>query len=997
MAKRTILTGLIALVLCGLCHDAVASVVGKITGTVTDAVSNQAVAGATVAVKNTRMGAIAAPDGSYTIMNVPAGTYTLVVSAVGYSTLEIDSVRVSPDLASYQDPHLQAATTDLKTTIRVVAQTPLVTKDKTTAINVVQRDELVRLPTRGFEQVVGIQNSVVRMNAGNFGQRQRGQREAQSGSQELNLRGGRPSEVAYYVDGFSQQDPLTGQSSARISNNAIQEVSVISGAFSAEYGHVASGIVNVITNEGSEKYHGNVEAVTDNALRDNFDNNYYSADFSGPIPGMDHAYFFVSGERRYLGDRTPSAKTEEMMNTVGRAFGLDTRYHDAPQRLPMNSLKGWSFQGKLRFDLNARTKLYFSGNGSVDDWREYRQEWLLNPMHGPRYQDKNLGLNAKINQVLNDKTYYNFSVSYFMTSRIRGDAQIFDDYRAYQRSYTWDDGQVDEIPNPEYDDFSLFWTPTEGITLQNVDTLGWKLNWYDTTVVGTDTTFSNLKDSVVIDTTRYVTVDRTSYYVGFLKRTSSYIGVKGDITSQVHPYHTLKAGFDFQRHTLRFFQNLNATQGYNPEQNDRVNRYGYDEFAEEADIDNDINGTKHPYNLGLYAQDRFEWGGLVVQGGLRYDLFDYQTKRVKDIKLPFGNDKTTLDPQDLEDSKIFSRVSPRLGISFPISPSTQMHINYGKFYQRPDLNRLYAGLDFFAARVTSGSYYPFPSPNLGPEKTTQYEVGLTHQLGENVAFDVTAYYKDVQDLTQILHVAAVPKAYDIFANIDYGTIKGVDFALNMRRTQNIRIDLKYSLSYATGTGSYAQSTYSLNWFAGNPPKTTSPLDYDQRHNVNCIIDYQLGRKKGPRTGDVFPLENLSLNVIVSAGSGTPFTPSQIYDEATENAVRPLPSGKVNSANKPWVFNIDFKLERAFDIGGGYQLIPYVWVKNLLDRANVIGVYEGTGKPDVTGYLATDQGRRAISDSQAQGTDYKERYELKQLNPTNYSNPRMVFFGMRASF
>ncbi len=950
-----------------LCSGVVfGSVVGKITGEITDADSDQPVVGATVAVKGTDLGGVADQDGIYTIRNVPVGTYTLVITAVGYATVEISNVEVSADLASYHDVELSSKAADIGKTIKVSAERPMVIKDKTTTVSIIKRDELLSMPTRGMEQLVGIQNSVVRMNSGNFTVRNRGQRPgAESArSQELNLRGGRPSEVAYYVDGFSQQDPLTGASTTNISNNSIKEITVTTGAFSAEYGHVASGIVNVITNSGGEEYHGDVEVLTDNVLAENWDQNFYSVDFGGPVPGIDKAYFFLSGERTFLRDRSPSSKTKEVHETYGKPYGLDTLYSENPQRLPSNSYSSWSYQGKLDYELSPNTKLQASGTGSQTWWREYRQEWALNPAHMPRFEDKNIGLNAKLTHTLNADAFFNLSSSYFMTERLRGDGVIFDNYEAYERKYDWGNGEVDDIVNPEFEDYNLFWTDSEDITV-----------------------VSNNGDTVVLS--------ESPYWGGYLHRKSSYIGFKGDMNMQVDERNTLKFGFDFQRHTLRYFRNLDATKGYSVT---RVNRYGFDSLGNESDNEGVFNDTKHPINLGLYAQDRFEWRGVIVNAGLRFDYFDYKTQRIRDSLNPYQyGTPGELDEADLEDSEKFIRLSPRLGISFPISDRTQMHVSFGKFFQRPNLDKLYVGYDFWEARVTAGSYFPFASPNLEPEKTTLYEVGFTHQLGDNLAISVDAYYKDIQDLTQIHtydSVDASIRTYSIFDNIDYGTVKGLDFNLAMRRTKNIRLDLKYTLSWATGTGSYAQSAYVINWSnPGGTPKVTAPLDYDQRHNLAGVIDMRLGRQEGPRFGDIFPFENTNINTIIYAGSGTPYTPTGMYDAAVESAVRPGPSAPVNSSTKPWFFQIDVKIERVFKIGN-YDLIPYVWVKNLLDRENVIGVYETTGQPDNTGYLASGPGLTNIAN---EGQPYIDAYNLKQNNPTNYANPRMVYVGLRASF
>ena len=948
------------------------AVTGSITGIVTDEQTNEPLVGVSVSVLGTNLGGLTDENGRYRIINVPVDNYVLRFTTVGYAPVEVQNVSVSVDLTTYQNVSLTSEAADLEQTIQVTAERPLVMKDKTTTMDVVSKEEILALPTRGFDAVVGIQNSVVR-NFSNVDIRQRGGRESLAQGAELNIRGGRPSEVAYYVDGFSQQDPLSGISTANINNNAIQEVSIQSGAFSAEYGHVASGVVNVTTASGANQFSGNVEVVSDQPTTafgyDAFDHNWYSADLSGPIPGLDRSYFFISGERRYFGDREPSIVTKD----VYEAFGLAGNFGE-PQRLPSNSLDGWSFQGKLDFNLTPNFKLQFSGNGSVDKWQEYRH-YFLNPAiieqirHAPLYEDINYGVNAKITHTLSAETFYNMSVSYFNTERFRGDGVLFDDLEAYNRG--------SGFPNPEYDFFNLFRQP-DSVFASQVDT--------------------NIAPGSAEDT--LVGFD-FSFWQNYLDRRSSYIGVKGDLNSQISAANTVKLGFDFQYHTVRYYENLDATDDIAPR---ILNRYGFDENGEVDDDGGrtgelvDFNDVKNPINLGIYLQDRLEWQGLIVNAGVRFDYFDYKAIRLSNPEQPFGADNSTLDiDEDLEDSEKFTRVSPRLGISFPVSDRTQMHINYGIFYQRPDLRRLYLGYDFLEARVTAGSFYPFPSPNLEPETITQYEVGVTQQLGENTALGITAYYKDVKDLTQIFHQSAVPTAYDFYDNTDFGTIKGVDFNLNMRRTRNIAVDVKYTLSWAEGTGSYANSQFNVAW--KNPqgePKVTNPLDYDQRHNIIGIFDLRTGRGEGPVVGGTHILENLGLNAVVQLASGTPYTPMQVYDGVTINAaVTQQPTGPINSARLPWTFNVDLKLERAFEVGD-YRFTPYVWVRNLLDRENIYGVYEGTGEANTSGYLNSEEGQVRASDPDT-GEEFAYRYDLGQNNPKNYGIPRMIYLGLRMSF
>jgi outer membrane receptor protein involved in Fe transport len=958
---------------CLLVGTVFGAVTGNIKGKVTDSKTKEPISGVSVTVKGTTLGAKTNLDGEYVIINVPVGYYELAFSSVGYSTLEVQDVHISADMSAFENRELTEEVTDLGKVVTVRADIPLVQPDKTTTVNIVTADELQALPVRGFEQAVSLQNSVVRTLINNDTNiRLRGQRESSASAGEINLRGGRPSEVAYYVDGFSQQDPLTGISSSNIANNAIQEVQVTSGAFSAEYGHVASGVVNVITKSGGDEYHGTVDIVTDNILSESFDQNYYSLDFGGPIPGLEKAHFFLSGERRWLGDRSPSVKTKEFYERARLDTNSTLGFEDL-NRLPANSLSGWSGQAKLDYELTSNLKLALTGTGSMDDWQEYQHNYLFNYRHSPRYEDKNYGLNLKITHSLDINTYYNLSASYFMTERKRGDGVLFDDLESYRR----------EFANPEWEFLNLFRDHEYEILASDADS---------TIIPGSPA-------DTIITVESYMGGGNTS----FLHRKSSYIGLKGDINKQIGLDHTVKVGFDMQRHTLRYYENLDPTNvaGYCE---DTINRYGFDEAANENDNLDYRNDTKHPINLGVYVKDRFDWKGLIIDAGLRFDYFDYKALRIRDPEHPLDPGRVdsvdVIDRSDLEESKVFTRLSPRLGIGFPISDKTQFHVNYGKFFQRPDLVRLYVGYDFMATRIVQpGSYYPFASPNLEPEKITQYEVGVTHQLSSNSAVSITAYYKDTQDLTQIFsQIPATPQTYDFFSNTDYGTVKGIDINWAMRRSRNLRLDIKYTLSTATGTGSYAQSQYNVAWQnPGESPKSTSPLDYDKRHTMLGIFDFRTNGGEGPKFGETFPFEKLSLNVVVQASSGTPYTRMQTpLNLATEAAVNPLPVGRINETNLPWTFNIDLKLERKFEVGQ-YNIVPYLWVQNLLDYENVALVYESSGKPDVTGWLPTEEGQKFIEHPDNAPLNPEYMYQLKENNPRNYGPPRMILFGVRMAF
>jgi len=993
---------LIVLVLLCLSGGAVfGSVVGKITGTITDAETGNPVVGATISVEGTSMGAIADEAGVYTILNVPVGTYTLVISSVAYDAVEISNVHVSADLATYQDQAMTEKVTELGVVIRVTAETPLVIKDKVASVQIIKADELLAMPTRGFEDVVAVQSGVVAaiqsFRGGNRSLRE------YTNTPELFIRGGRPSEVAFYVDGHSQQDPLTGTSTGNISNNAIKEIAVTSGGFPVEYGHVTSGIVNVVTQSGGDKLSGTAEAVTDQV----YDQNWYSATLGGPLPGIKNAFLFGSIERRWQRDRRPSAVTSDVLP-------------GSPDVLPNNSLSGWSYSGKLDYNLNPNIKVALSGVASVDRWSRYQPSRLFENEHNQYFEDKNHGFFLKWTHTLDSKTFYNLSAGLHVTERFSGDG--------VHRKDLWDYGRPDG--NPTSDKEALFrkwddWFPavfdsTDPVTGDSVfhDSITPTRYVLDTVVTDTGTT-----NGVYWEDTTYYSFrqdDEGQVYDDYLKRKSSYIGIKGDITKELNREHTLKGGFEFNRHTLRFYQHLRPVlvyQGY--QQYGNINRYGYDEWGNESDDEGWRDETKHPIDFALYLQDRIEYQGLIVTAGVRFDMFDYKGTRLRNADTPLNPDSLgfpdtpdrdypdddgtsqTLEQSDLEDSETFTRISPRLGVAFPVSDRTQMRVSYGKFFQRPNLEDLYVGYTFMEYQLLGSGYYTeWGNPNLEPPKTTAYEVGITHQLGDNTSFDVNVFYRDVSDLIQTVDQPSTPNSFGTFRNQDYGTIKGLEFNLKMRRTRNIMADIKYTLSYANGTGSFNSELRNVAWVKGIPPKHTAPLEFDQRHKLVGLFDLRFGKNQGPKVGDYYVLENFGINVLAQAASGSPYTPSQIYNEPTTGSVSPIPNDVRNSKNRPWTFRIDLKMERAFEIGD-YRIGPYLWVMNLLDRDNVINVWEGTGKAETSGWLETGSGQDFAAanstPSDNQGLTGEQKYKIAQQPATNYDIPRQILFGVRVSF
>lgn len=257
-----------------------AGITGKISGTIKDASSGEILIGANIFLENNALGAATDIDGNYVILNIPPGVYRMRISSLGYKTTIVEDVRVVADRTTNISVELSPTSLELEEII-VEAVTPLIQKDLTSSAAVITREEIEMLPVQNFTDLLSLQAGVVG-----------------SGS-NLHVRGGRSNEVAYMVDGMYVTDPLLGGLATEISNDAIQEMTLLSGTFNAEYGNALSGVVNIVTRDGSDKLSGKLEYRTSS-----FGVERYSdlgemkavANISGPL-FTNNLKFFLSAEK----------------------------------------------------------------------------------------------------------------------------------------------------------------------------------------------------------------------------------------------------------------------------------------------------------------------------------------------------------------------------------------------------------------------------------------------------------------------------------------------------------------------------------------------------------------------------------------------------------------------------------------------------------------------------------------------------------------------------
>lgn len=966
-----------------------AGTVGKISGVITDKQSGEPMPGVNIIIEGTYLGASSDLDGYYVILNVPVGNNNVTASFIGYQDMIIKDVTVSVDLTSKVNFKLESTTLELTEAIIVIAEKERIRRDETNTNIIITADDIENMAVRGIQNLAGLTAGVVK----------------QENNNTMNIRGGRGSESAVYIDGVLANDPYNKAVRVYLPNEAIEQMSVQTGGFNAEYGEAMSGIIITTTKAGTKNYSASMQVITDGFLGKknkefglgtySYGYNEYTVSLGGPIiPGMKHTFHF-SGSRRYQEDHTPSWGWAEN--------------HDKPTQfkggvIPGNASSDWSFSGKMKFHLTKNMSLKgsiswtdrtFSGNGTILDMNPI---WLYNTEHAPEWYTEHRSFNLTYTHTPTAKTFYNIRLNYFHTFRENYDRFFKDDLFAYG----------DPAKNP--------------LAPANSYEPGQQYN----ARIGMDFFAPGAQSD------------------DYFKNKTQYIGGDFDITHQQGKIHTFKAGFGYKYHTLREFRSLTpcllASTADQSElarfRSGDVRFYGYDLRGNEVD-DGDyfkdavrgensvpISGYQkqapyHPIIIHAYFQDKIELEDIILNLGLRYDRIDPNAWQFKDLAAELDENGEiipgtglahgdwTFDDSDVEDSKAYDFFSPRLGVSFPVTENTIFHTQFGKFYQSPRLMDLYLSPFYIDNWVQSGGYFTLlDNPNLKPPKTTSYEIGFKQLLGEYASLRLTAFYKETEDLIQAIPIQTDVKNIAFFENGDFGVIRGLDILFNLRRFRNFTININYELQFATGTGSASNSNFDIAWQdagGGDYPKFTMPLDFEQRHTGTVNIDYRLSDKSGPTLFGIKPFEKSGINLLFAFNSGRPYTRMvtqnrEPFDGRYDNdGISETPVSAVNGETYPWNYRFDLKFDRRFDINiTNFKSVftVYLWVYNLLNTENVNAIWQTTGGPGDTGFRSTSTGQNYWANA---STLDKQNFKMREMDYNNYSIPRQIRLGLKWHF
>ncbi len=893
---------------------------GKITGTVVDAENGQPIPGVNVIVQGMALGAVSNLEGQYTILNVPAGTYELKFSIIGYAEYRVQQVKVTIDITTVVNAKLRSQALEGEEVV-VVAQRPVVTRDISNSQMNIEAKTIESMPVQTIKEVLTLQAGIER------------------GSEGIIVRGGGAHQTVFMLDGLSLNDERSNIPYVAVSLSSVREVQVQTGGFNAEYGNLRSGLVNVVTREGDvRRYNLTASLQYRPPAPKHFGPSIYDpmSYFNRPYMDPDVCYTGTANgawddytRRQYPSFQGWNGVSEKLVQDANPNNDLtpeaakrvyewqhrrqgDIKKPDfvvdagfgGPVPLFGKQLGNLRFfasyfqeqemfifplstdhygenhtQLKLTSDLSASMKLTFTGlYGEISSVSPY--DWTTTPTGRVlRDQSEIAGLirgASRASAILYQPGYYSPSEIYrnifgvqfthMLSSKTFYEVSLQNNinrYKTYQMATR---------------DTSRIYEPTPGYFVDEAPWgyWGYGVNGIDGMSMGG---WMNLgRDRSVNSTTSF----------------------KLDVTSQINNRNQLKTGINIVYNDYR----INSGT-YSPSMSTWTREMKYRVF---------------PYRIGVYAQDKLEFEGFIANLGVRLDYSNpngtYFAIATYDKSYGAGYGNAIETTAERKTAKDRFYISPRLGVSHPITANSKLYFNYGHFRSEP-----FSSYRFRLQRESSGLVTYIGDPNLEMELTIAYELGYSQNLFNMMLLNLAAYYKDVSNQPGWIYYENIQGnvKYNKAANNNYADIRGFEVTLSKNVGEWITGFVNYTYDVQTsgyfGLQRYYQDPNKQRDYLRNNPYQSRP---HPRPYARFNVDVHTPRRFGPQISGFYPIAEWSVNVLANWRSGA-------YETYNPNAI---PGIVDNVRWKDW-YNVDMRISRMLRVST-LQLQFYLDISNVFN-------------------------------------------------------------------
>lgn len=757
---------------------------GKISGKILDSQNQEALIGVNVVIEGLWVGSSTDQDGHYFILNIPPGKYTVKYMMIGYTPLVLSEVRVSMDQTTRLDQELTPEVLGMDE-VHVVATRPVVVKDLSASQMYVKEETIKELPIDNISNVIALQ----------------------AGVQGLSVRGGGSAQTAFIVDGFQLNDGRSNLPSLSLSLSSVKEIQVQSGGFNAEYGNIRSGIINVITREGkSDRYTGSLAYYYTPPAPKNYGISPFDADSYYLKPYLDDAVAWTGTQGESFEDLNSNQEWD--MGEPFEDFDGDGEWTgwDSYTKEQYVDFEGWNAISLLSLsDSDPNNDLTPTGAQQEFLWKHRRVGFITDPdytldfgLGGPVPL---LSSNGNTRFHLSHQNSLNTFVvplsrdgSTSTTTRLKINSDISDKIKLTLTSqysvdesvspYTWTTtptgymlGSVYSVASRVKGGNNIVFMPSYYSPSDVYRTnLGLKVNhmlndrsFYEFVYQYQHNKYWTFqtedRDTSLYEIAPGVWRDEAPYgYDGGewmnLGRDSSLIqshSLKADYTNQLNDKNQMKAGI------LMVYTNLQVRSFTESDKDTWTRSQIYD---------------RPPYSVAAYIQDKLEYEGFIANIGLRaeynnpnapvYLLDSYDPNYSQGL----GSDIEETVAQDKVGG--FWTVSPRLGVSHPITNRSKLYFNYGHFHSEPA-----SSYRFRLQRESNGKVTSIGNPGLGLEQTIAYELGYSQSIRDLYLINIATYYKDVSNQPGWVSYTNVDGGVDYSTpeNINYEDIRGIEFTL----------------------------------------------------------------------------------------------------------------------------------------------------------------------------------------------------------------------------
>ncbi len=411
-------------------------------------------------------------------------------------------------------------------------------------------------------------------------------------------------------------------------------------------------------------------------------------------------------------------------------------------------------------------------------------------------------------------------------------------------------------------------------------------------------------------------------------RMHSY-NLKSNITGQINRHHQIKAGLDLT------YSDINEHRWVI-----RLDSLG-------TGIRDDNKYHIQQMHGALYIQDKMEFEGFVLNVGLRGDFFVPESPWYDMVDYPYWPNQTnSLTSKDSvyafragypkREVPVKYHLSPRIGVSHPITENSKLYFNYGHFTQIPDPNVLYwnrFGTLEYLERV-GNAFLKMPV-------TVAYEIGFEQNIFNLCTGNISAFYKDQRNQHTYVGVDIRPvTGYMSYNASQYRDIKGYEIRLDRRRGRFFNFSLSLEtvykeIGYTTGKNIAPLDPVKNDAYIAADAATRARVVWQPVSRYKLLSNFHTPVKWGPKLSILGPLSRplggWSINISYLYKPGPKFH----YD----------PTGKIESHILNWQWmayqNCNLKIEKKFTISV-INAAFYLDIYNLFNHKNFNLLDRGTG-------------------------------------------------------